>query len=107
MSWSILFYIGFDDQINNNKKLADKAISKLPGIEATIQKAITDNTKTQDILDALAVPYKDAQDTIDALKDTATQLEVWSSLTLIFVPMPYKVCGLYSLDKIEQNSIIF
>lgn len=72
-----LVFIGFDGQINSNKKLADKAIGKLPGIEAIIQKAIADNTKTQDILDAMAVPYKDAQDTIDALKTSATQLEVW------------------------------
>ncbi|KAI7809700.1 putative laminin subunit gamma-2, partial [Triplophysa rosa] len=66
---------GFDDQINNNRKLADEAISKLPGIEATIQKATADNTKTQDILDAMAVPYKEAQDMIDALKNNAAQLE--------------------------------
>lgn len=90
-------FTGFDDQINNNKKLADEAIKKLPGIEATIQKATADNTKTQDILDAMAVPYKEAQDMIDALKSNAAQLEVgfWSSVTLIFVPMLYKAGSLY------------
>ncbi|XP_065132704.1 laminin subunit gamma-2 [Paramisgurnus dabryanus] len=66
---------GFDDQINTQKKLADKAISKLPAIEGTIQKAKADNIKTQDILNALSGPYRDSQDTIDALKNTATKLE--------------------------------
>lgn len=68
---------GFDDQIVANKDLADAAIAKLPAINATIQKAIADNTKTQDILDAMSVPYRDAQDTVDTLTNTATNLEVW------------------------------
>lgn len=68
---------GFDDQIGANKDLADAAIAKLPAINATIQKAIADNTKTQDILDAMSVPYRDAQNTIDILTNTATNLEVW------------------------------
>ncbi|XP_051731184.1 laminin subunit gamma-2 [Ctenopharyngodon idella] len=66
---------GFDDQIGANKDLADAAIAKLPAINATIQKAIADNTKTQDILDAMSVPYRDAQNTIDILTNTATNLE--------------------------------
>ncbi|KTF72772.1 hypothetical protein cypCar_00028543 [Cyprinus carpio] len=66
---------GFDDQISGNKDLADAAIRKLPAINATIQKAIADNIKTQDILDAMSVHYRDAQDTIDTLKSTATKLQ--------------------------------
>ncbi|KAG1934783.1 laminin subunit gamma-2 [Pimephales promelas] len=65
----------FDDQIGGNKDLADAAIAKLPAINYTIQKAIADNTKTQDILDAMAPHYRDAQDTIDSLTSTATKLE--------------------------------
>ncbi|KAL1280547.1 hypothetical protein QQF64_015147 [Cirrhinus molitorella] len=66
---------GFDDQISGNKDLADAAIRKLPAINATIQKAIADNIKTQDILDAMSPHYRDAQDTIDTLTNTATKLE--------------------------------
>uniref|UniRef100_A0A8C1ZXJ0 Laminin, gamma 2 n=1 Tax=Cyprinus carpio TaxID=7962 RepID=A0A8C1ZXJ0_CYPCA len=66
---------GFDDQISGNKDLADAAIRKLPAINATIQKAIADNVKTQDILDAMSPQYRDAQDTIDTLKSTATKLQ--------------------------------
>uniref|UniRef100_A0A672NGA7 Laminin subunit gamma 2 n=1 Tax=Sinocyclocheilus grahami TaxID=75366 RepID=A0A672NGA7_SINGR len=70
---------GFDDQINGNKDLADAAIRKLPAINATIQKAIADNIKTQDILDAMSSHYRDAQDTIDTLTNTATKLEEMSA----------------------------
>uniref|UniRef100_A0A8C1SEY0 Laminin, gamma 2 n=1 Tax=Cyprinus carpio TaxID=7962 RepID=A0A8C1SEY0_CYPCA len=70
---------GFDDQISGNKKLADAAIKKLPDINATIQKAIADNIKTQDILDAMSPHYRDAQDTIDTLTSTATKLEEMSA----------------------------
>uniref|UniRef100_A0A673J6E4 Laminin subunit gamma-2-like n=1 Tax=Sinocyclocheilus rhinocerous TaxID=307959 RepID=A0A673J6E4_9TELE len=66
---------GFDDQISGNKDLADAAIRKLPAINATIQKAIADNIKTQDILEAMSAHYRDAQDTIDTLTNTATKLE--------------------------------
>ncbi|XP_051554697.1 laminin subunit gamma-2-like [Myxocyprinus asiaticus] len=66
---------GFDDQVNSNKDLADDAIRKLPAINTTIQKAIADNTKTQDILDAMSGHYRDAQGTIDDLTNTATKLE--------------------------------
>ncbi|KAF4117409.1 hypothetical protein G5714_001962 [Onychostoma macrolepis] len=70
---------GFDDQISGNKDLADAAIRKLPAINATIQKAIVDNMKTQDILDAMSTHYRDAQDTIDTLTSTATKLEGMSA----------------------------
>ncbi|XDV27541.1 hypothetical protein PO909_031046 [Leuciscus waleckii] len=65
----------FDEQFGDNKDLADAAIAKLPAINDTIQKAIADNTKTQDILDAMAPHYRDAQDTINSLTSTATKLE--------------------------------
>uniref|UniRef100_A0A8C1ALP8 Laminin subunit gamma 1 n=1 Tax=Cyprinus carpio carpio TaxID=630221 RepID=A0A8C1ALP8_CYPCA len=71
--------VRFDDQISGNKKLADAAIKKLPDINATIQKAIADNIKTQDILDAMSPHYRDAQDTIDTLTSTATKLEEMSA----------------------------
>ncbi|XP_051556042.1 laminin subunit gamma-2-like [Myxocyprinus asiaticus] len=69
---------GFDDQVNSNKDLADAAIRKLPTINATIQKSIADNIKTQDILDAMSGHYRDALDTIDALTNTAPKLEEMS-----------------------------
>lgn len=72
----------FDEQIGDNKDLADAAIAKLPAINDTIQKAIADNTKTQDILDAMAPHYRDAQDTINSLTSTATKLEVWRPVLL-------------------------
>lgn len=72
----------FDEQIGDNKDLADAAIAKLPAINDTIQKAIADNTKTQDILDAMAPHYRDAQDTINSLTSTATKLEVWRTVLL-------------------------
>lgn len=70
---------GFDDQIGVKKDLADAAISKLPAINATIQKAIADNMQTQDILDAMAVPFRDAQETIDTLTSNANKLEGMTS----------------------------
>lgn len=72
----------FDEQIGDNKDLADAAIAKLPAINDTIQKAIADNTKTQDILDVMAPHYRDAQDTINSLTSTATKLEVWQPVIL-------------------------
>ncbi|XP_067309571.1 laminin subunit gamma-2 [Pseudorasbora parva] len=65
----------FDEQIAGNKDLADAAMRKLPDINATVQKAIADNTKTQDILDAMSSHYRDAQDTINTLTNTASKLE--------------------------------
>lgn len=76
-------YSGFDDQISGNKDLADAAIRKLPAINATMQKAIADNIKTQDILDAMSTHYRDAQDTINTLTSTATKLEVWRPVTFV------------------------
>lgn len=89
----------FDDQIGGNKDLADAAIAKLPAINDTIQKAIADNTKTQDILDAMAPHYKNAQDTIDSLTSTATKLEVWR-------PVILSVHYFISKNNICANAII-
>uniref|UniRef100_A0A8C2ETD6 Laminin, gamma 2 n=1 Tax=Cyprinus carpio TaxID=7962 RepID=A0A8C2ETD6_CYPCA len=79
---------GFDDQISGNKDLADAAIRKLPAINATIQKAIADNVKTQDILDAMSPQYRDAQDTIDTLKSTKDQFSFSHHLSLAVLNDP-------------------
>ncbi|KAJ8274538.1 hypothetical protein COCON_G00091630 [Conger conger] len=63
---------GFDTQIDANKDLADKAISKLPAINATIQEAVGKNAQTQGVLDSVAGDYKQALDSVKEL-DNALQ----------------------------------
>ncbi|XP_062849101.1 laminin subunit gamma-2 [Trichomycterus rosablanca] len=68
---------GFEDQINTGKALADGALKKLPIIGATIQKAVADNGKTQDILGQLG-DYNDAVNTLDKLNGSLAKIEKMS-----------------------------
>ncbi|XP_066537754.1 laminin subunit gamma-2 [Hoplias malabaricus] len=69
---------GFEGQIDSSKTLADEALSKLPIISATIQQALANNEKTQDILSDQS-NFKDALDTLDKLNSTLSKVEKMSA----------------------------
>ncbi|XP_062383791.1 laminin subunit gamma-2 [Sardina pilchardus] len=66
---------GYDDKISENKALAEDAISKLPGISATIKDAVDTNTQTLSVLDSVDTPYNGALGTISTLGEIVTRLE--------------------------------
>ncbi|CAB1326185.1 unnamed protein product [Coregonus sp. 'balchen'] len=66
---------GFDGQISKNKALADEAIKRLPGINATIQQAVGDNSETLFIIGSVSGDYNDALGTVSSLEAVVSQLE--------------------------------
>lgn len=58
---------GFDQQIDNGKALADAAISRLPGINGTIQQAVKSNDKTQSLFGDVSNDYNTALTNIGEL----------------------------------------
>ncbi|XP_030629418.1 laminin subunit gamma-2 [Chanos chanos] len=69
----------FDNEFSGKKALADDAISRLPGINATIQQANRDNDQTQSVLDSLSDHYSEASDALGKLGGTVTRLEELSA----------------------------
>uniref|UniRef100_A0A674BNH1 Laminin subunit gamma 1 n=1 Tax=Salmo trutta TaxID=8032 RepID=A0A674BNH1_SALTR len=59
---------GFDGQISKNKALADEAIKRLPGINATIQQAVGNNSETLFIIGSVSDDYNDALGTFSRLE---------------------------------------
>ncbi|XP_036940529.1 laminin subunit gamma-2 [Acanthopagrus latus] len=66
---------GFDQQIANGKTLADGAIRRLPGINATIQQAVSSNNETLFILGDVSDNYNKALETINLLETQLDGLE--------------------------------
>ncbi|XP_070974306.1 laminin subunit gamma-2 [Oncorhynchus clarkii lewisi] len=66
---------GFDGQINKNKALADEAIKKLPGINATIHQAVGNNSETLFIIGSVSGDYNDALGTVSSLEAVVSRLE--------------------------------
>ncbi|TKS79276.1 Laminin subunit gamma-1 [Collichthys lucidus] len=66
---------GFDQQIDGNKALADDAIKRLPGINATIQQAVSSNAETLSVLGDLSDGYHSALGTINVLENVVNNLE--------------------------------
>lgn len=71
--------LGFDQQIDDGRALADAAISRLPGVNATIQKAVQDNGKASSIFQGVSGTYNDAMGTLTQLEDLIDNLEVKES----------------------------
>lgn len=67
---------GFDQQIAGSKALADAAIKRLPGINATILQAVADNAETKAMLEDVTENFSNAQETIAQLENTVDGLEV-------------------------------
>lgn len=70
---------GFDQQIDRGQALADAAIDRLPGVNATIQKAVRDNGKASSIFQEVSAAYKGALGTVSQLDSLVDSLEVTSS----------------------------
>ncbi|XP_024857820.2 laminin subunit gamma-2 [Kryptolebias marmoratus] len=66
---------GFDQQIDLSKGQAEDAIKRLPGINATVQKAVGNNAETQAVLDSVSEDYNKALITINSLDNVANNLE--------------------------------
>lgn len=66
---------GFDQQIDSSRALADSAIKRLPGINATIQQAVRNNGETLSILGDAANGYNIALGTINMLENQVNDLE--------------------------------
>ncbi|CAJ1073098.1 laminin subunit gamma-2 [Xyrichtys novacula] len=66
---------GFDQQIASSKGLADGAISRLPGISATIQQAVNNNAETESLLKDVDVDYNNALGTVNVLENLVNGLE--------------------------------
>ncbi|XP_035655955.1 laminin subunit gamma-2-like [Oncorhynchus keta] len=66
---------GFDGQISKNKALADEAIKRLPGINATIQQAVGNNSETLFIIGSVSDDYNDALGTFSRLEAVVSRLE--------------------------------
>ncbi|XP_010751927.2 laminin subunit gamma-2 [Larimichthys crocea] len=66
---------GFDQQIDSNKALADDAIKRLPGINATIQQAVSSNAETLSVLGDVSDGYNSALGTINVLENVVNNLE--------------------------------
>lgn len=77
----IMFYLGFEAQIESSKALADDALSKLPIISGIIGKAVANNDKTQAILDQLG-DYGDTLATLNKLNTSVAKVEVWEMGTV-------------------------
>ncbi|KAI4872562.1 hypothetical protein NFI96_023212, partial [Prochilodus magdalenae] len=69
---------GFGGRISSGKAAADEALRKLPLINSTIQQAMANNAKTQDVLGSLG-DYREAQDTLDKLDNTLSRIEKMST----------------------------
>ncbi|KAM8849949.1 laminin subunit gamma-2 isoform 2-T2 [Spinachia spinachia] len=66
---------GFDQQIEDSKALADTAIQRLPGINATVQQAVRKNADTDAILRDLSKDFDRAHETVGVLEDRVNDLE--------------------------------
>ncbi|XP_013882894.1 laminin subunit gamma-2 isoform X2 [Austrofundulus limnaeus] len=66
---------GFDQQIDDSKASADAAIKRLPGINATVQQAVSNNAETRSVLDNAAEKYNSALGTIGSLENLVNNLE--------------------------------
>lgn len=67
---------GFDQQIDDGRALANAAISRLPRVNATIQKAVRDNGKASSIFQDVSANYNDALGTVTELENLIDNLEV-------------------------------
>lgn len=79
MTVSCCFPSGFDQQIDDGRALADAAIGRLPGVNATIQKAVRDNAKASSILKDVSGTYEDALGTVTQLENLVDTVEVTRS----------------------------
>lgn len=70
---------GFDQQIDRGQALADAAISRLPGVNRTIQKAVRDNAKASSTFKDVSATYNDAMGTVSQLESLVDSMEVTSS----------------------------
>ncbi|XP_054870473.1 laminin subunit gamma-2 [Amphiprion ocellaris] len=66
---------GFDRQIDSSKALADAAISRLPGINGTIQQAVRNNAETLSTLGDVSKDYNGALGAINMLDTLVKNLE--------------------------------
>lgn len=66
---------GFDQQISDSRALADEAIKRLPGINATIQEAVGKNGETQAALDKASKNFNTAMGTISMLDGVVNSLQ--------------------------------
>uniref|UniRef100_G3NA51 Laminin, gamma 2 n=1 Tax=Gasterosteus aculeatus aculeatus TaxID=481459 RepID=G3NA51_GASAC len=66
---------GFDQQIEDSRSLADTAIKRLPGINATVQQAVRNNADTDAVLRDVSKDFDEALGTISVLGDLVTGLE--------------------------------
>ncbi|XP_035526875.1 laminin subunit gamma-2 [Morone saxatilis] len=66
---------GFDQQIDDSRALADAAIKRLPGINATIQQAVRNNDDTLTYLEDVSGDYNSALGTINVLENLVNSLE--------------------------------
>lgn len=66
---------GFDQQIDGSRALADAAIKRLPGINATIQQAIGNNAETLSVLGDVSDGYSSALESINQLETLVNGLE--------------------------------
>lgn len=73
---------GFDQQIDDGQALADAAIGRLPRVNATIQKAVQDNTKAGSIFQDVSATYNDALGTVSQLESLVDSLESTSGSLL-------------------------
>ncbi|XP_024124337.1 laminin subunit gamma-2 [Oryzias melastigma] len=65
----------FEQQVDGSKTLADDAISRLPGINGTIQRAAGNNARTQSVLANVSADHSEALAAINALKDQLSGLK--------------------------------
>lgn len=74
---SVLLFVfsGLDDRINDNKELAEEAISKLPGINDTITDALATSSKVVATLDQVNALNEEATATISTQGGVVTSLE--------------------------------
>lgn len=70
------FCADFEQQVDGSKTLADDAISRLPGINGTIQRAAGNNARTQSVLANVSADHSEALAAINALKDQLSGLKV-------------------------------
>ncbi|KAK5860490.1 hypothetical protein PBY51_021964 [Eleginops maclovinus] len=66
---------GFDQQIDGSKTLSDDAIKRLPGINATIQQAVSNNGETTGLLRDVTADYNKSTETITLLDNLANGLK--------------------------------
>uniref|UniRef100_A0A3B4ZY12 Laminin subunit gamma 2 n=1 Tax=Stegastes partitus TaxID=144197 RepID=A0A3B4ZY12_9TELE len=97
----------FDQQIDGSKSLADAAISRLPGINNTIQQAVRNNAETLSALGDVSKDYDSALGAINVLSNLVNNLEVrhWQRETVRVAPVAFDAAAAFNNARQTRDTV--